>query len=238
MTLIELITMCIKDIGAYNGTLDADEAQDAVNALNVMVDMWNAEGLDVYASTRESKLLTAGTATYTWGTPGGTINTARPVRLLAAYINDTANDYPVDIISEEQYNSIPQKTDTGRPFCLYYNPTYPLGTIYLFYVPDLGSYTLHLDSEKDLATFSTLTAAISLPPEYMAALRWNLGVELCPSYKKPVSPKMEQMAQRSLSIIKRLNASNKLKPVKMNQYPSTTQGGYWKSGDIRSGLPV
>ncbi len=237
-TVLDIVTRSLKDIGAYNygDTLDADEAAGAIDILNSMLDMWNAEGLVVYASTRESVVLTVGKALpYTWGTAGD-INTARPVRLTNAFLRDTTNDYPVEIISQNQWDSIPEKSDTGRPFCLFYNPTYPLGSVYFYYLPDLA-YTLFLDSEKDLGTFTGTTDTITLPPEYMAAIRWNLAAELCPSYKKAPPPKVEQMAERSLAILKRLNASNKLKPVKMNQFPSPSPGGFWKAGDIRSGLP-
>ena len=237
MTLLELITMSMKDIGAYNlgDTLDAQEAQDAINALNTMVDMWNI-GLAIYASTRESFALTIGTQTYTWGT-GGTFSTARPVKLTGAFVRDSGgNDYPVELISEPQWDSIPEKTDTGRPFCLFYNPAYPLAEVNLYYVPDLA-YTLYTDSDKDLGEFTSLTATIALPPEYIPALRWNLAAELCPMYKKPVPPKVEQMAMISLAAVKRLHASEKNKPVKLNQFPQPGPGGFWKAGDIRSGLP-
>lgn len=240
MTLIELLTMSLKDIGAYNigQPLEAEEVQDAIKILNTMVDMWNI-GLAIYASTRESFTLTIGQSSYTWGiaTPAANFNSARPVRLTHAFIRDTGNnDFPVEIISEPQWDDLSEKTDTGQPFCLFYNPTYPLATVNLFYVPDLA-YTLYTDSEKDLGEFTSLTATISLPPEYLPALRWNLAAELCPSYKKPVPAKVEQMAERSLAVIKRLHASEKLKPVKLNQFPALPPGGYWKVGDIRSGEP-
>lgn len=240
MTIMEMVIMVLKDIGAYNigQNLETEEAQDVIKSMNTMVDLWNI-GLAIYASTQESFALTVGKASYTWGiaTPAADFNSARPVKLTNAFIRDSGNnDYPVDIITQLQYDGIPEKTDTGRPYCLFYNPTYPLGIVYPFYVPDLD-YTLHLDSEKDLGNFVDLTDTIVLPPEYMAPIRWNLGAELCPSYKKPVPPKIELMARESLAIIKRLHASEKLRPVKMNEFPTTGPGGYWKAGDIRSGQP-
>lgn len=211
MTLIELITMSLKDIGSYNigDTLDADEANDAVSILNVLQDEWNADGLIINSVTREYFSLVIGQASYTWGTAGSpNFNSARPVRIVKAFIRDGGNDYPLSLISMDEYEDINVKTDAGRPEQLWHNPTYPLSTLYFYFVPD-ATYEFHVDSEKDLIDFSTLTATISMPPEYMAAFRWNLARDLCPSYKKQPPPLVVKRADESLKTLRRVNLANK-----------------------------
>lgn len=233
MTLLDLLTRALLGINAFRPgeTLPADATTDAKNELNVMVDSLNIGA--IYSSSRETKTLTIGTANYTWGT-GGTINTARPVKLTGVSIADGDNNYPVSQISESEYDTISDRTITGKPFQLYYNPTYPLGNIYLFYIPD-KAYVLHLSSEKDLAEFSTLTETINLPAEYFQPLIDNLSLRLCGPYEKTPTALLIENAKEGLMRLKRLNASNKLKPVKMNQFPSSSLGGHWKAGNITTG---
>ena len=56
-TLLDLVTRCLKDIGAYNPGetgMNAREVQDAIDSLNNLLSEWSASGLLVYFITRES----------------------------------------------------------------------------------------------------------------------------------------------------------------------------------------
>jgi len=221
MTLLDLVTQALQGIGVYGlGEIPtAGEVQDAVNALNIMVDSWNAEGLLIPSVTRESFTLTIGTASYDWGTTAGAGNftTARPAKLIRAFIRDGDYDYPVDLIGGDEYEDITDKTTTGRPDKLWYNPTYPLATVFLYFTPD-AAYQLHIDSEKDLIDFSSLTATVSLPPEYLVALKWNLAQELCSPYLKPVPPIVAMRAEETLRTVRRINAAQKVEAVRLDLF--------------------
>ncbi len=234
MTLLDLITQALQTIGIYGlgQTPNSAETQDAVNALNIMADSWNADGLLIPSVTRESFTLTIGTASYTWGTTAGVGNftTARPVKILKAFIRDGNYDYSVDIIGEDEYEDIVDKTTSGRPEQLWYNPTYPLATVYLYYTPD-AAYNLRVDSEKDLIDFSTLTTAIALPSEYLAALKWNLAQELCSPYQKQVPPVVAMRADETLRTVRRINAAQKAEAVRLD-LPTCGRG---TSGNILTG---
>lgn len=231
MTLIDLLIICLKDIGAYNigQTLEAEEAQDAVDILNLVANELDDEGFWGFASIRENFTLATNQASYTWGvtTPASDFTTARPVRVSNCFIRDGSSDYPVDItIGQSQYEDIIDKSTTGRPERAWISYTFPAITIYFYFTPD-SDYTVYFDSEKDLIDFSTLTATINLPGPYLQALRWNLAINLCPSYKRQPSPFMLQQAEGSLRVIKRLNAANKAQPVRLNLptvKPEGTQG--------------
>lgn len=229
MTLLELITMSLKDIGAYNigDSLDTDESNDAVAILNNLQDEWNADGLIVNAVTREYFSLVIGQASYTWGTAGSpNFNSARPVRIIKSFIRDGNNDYPVDMISMDEYEDLPDKINQGRPDRVWQNPTYPLTTLYFYFVPD-STYQWWVDSEKDLIDFTSLGATISMPPEYMAAFRWNLARDLCPSYRKQPPPLVVKRADDTIKTLRRINLSNKMGKIRPSIFTvkqSTDQG--------------
>lgn len=241
MTLLDMIVRQLKTIGVYSvgDTLDAEEAMDAALINMLMVQSWDASGLLTYSVTKESFTLTAAKATYDWGSTAtaGNFVSARPVKLLRGFVRDVnGSDYPLEIITDASYNGLTIKTEQGRPYYVFYNPTFPLGTVYLFYVPD-QVYTIFLDSDKTIVNWSNLTDTLNLPPEYLAAMHWNGAAELAPGYKKPASPKVEIMADKTLAIVKRLNASVQLQPVKMNAFPGQRNQSFFKAGDIRSGNP-
>jgi len=250
MTLEQLIIMQLKTIGVFNvgDSLDAEEAADAMLLNKTMVESWDAEGQLSYYVSQDRFSLVAGQGTYTWGhgyfpkgyfaqnyfVNDGDIATSRPVKLLSGFVRDiNGTDYPLELITVYGYDSLTIKTETGRPYYLYYNPTFPLGTCTFFYIPD-QVYTVFLETYKSIVNWTNLTDEISLPPEYLAAMHWNGAAEMCPMFKKPVSQKIESMALKTLAVVKRLNSSNDLKPIKMNIFKSTL-GGFWKQGNIQSG---
>ena len=251
MTLEQLIIMQLKTIGVFNvgDYLDAEEAADAMLINKTMVESWDAEGQLSYFVSKESFPLVANKGEYTWGkgyfpqgyfsqsyfVNDGDISTDRPVKVLGGFVRDiNGTDYPLEIISVGQYDSITIKTEIGRPYYLYYNPTYPLGTCTFFYTPD-QVYTVFLDSYKSIVNWTNLTDQIMLPNEYLAAMHWNGAAELCPGYKKQVPQKVESMAMKTLAVVKRLNASNRLLPIKMNAFSGQRPQGFWKQGEIQSG---
>lgn len=238
MTLLDLVTNALVLIGAINPDEPPapSDLNSAISFLNALVNLWDASGLLAFFSTRQQWPISSGKSNYQWGTGAGADWTSqRPTKITNLYITDGGTDYPVDIIDEDTYDSIVNKSNTGRPFSVYLNPTYPNYTLIFYFVPD-RAYTINIDSDQDLIDFTNPTSEILLPPEYQAALMWNLAADLCPSYSKEPPMKVQQNAADSLRILKRLNASNKLKPVRQNLFPRGT-AGIWVYGDIQGGLP-
>jgi hypothetical protein len=181
----------------------AQEQSDGLTALNSMLDSWSIDKLSVYALQEDTHTLTPGTATYTIGS-GATINTARPDEIQRAFARTGTVDYPLDISGDKYYSEIPDKTVTGTPEELYYNPTYPNGTISLFPVPDIA-YVLHIYQWVTLQSFTSLTTSLSLPPGYERAIVYNLAIEIAPEYGAVVSQEAIKVARESYANVKRRN---------------------------------
>jgi hypothetical protein len=154
---------------------DTDNLNNGMVVLNAMLNEWSTRRSGIYAVTKETHVLTIGTGEYSIG-PGADIDTTRPIRILDAYIDNNNSDYGVRIVDREWWNRRAYKELTAIPSELYYEPTYPNGTIRLYPEPS-GAYTLNLDSQKALAQYTAITNDVGLPPEYETALKFNLAID-------------------------------------------------------------
>lgn len=226
-SITDIVRSAMRSIGAIatGETLTDAELQDGTEALNLMISMWSAKGMPVFAATQEDLTLTIAKASYTIGVSGTPdFSTGRPMKILkSTYIRLSGDDSPIEIIGKERYNSFSLKTSGGQPAYLFYDTTYPLGIIYLYPTPDTA-YTLHLSSIKQLSQFSDPTHGIAMPPEYYAALKWNLAVDLCPEYEREPSQVVVMRAKESYQAIVELNASNILEPAKLGFGRSRASG--------------
>lgn len=224
-TVQELLKDSLRKIGviATGQTPTNDELQDALRDLNRMLEVWSTKQIQVFASAEDNFSLVAGTVSYTMGT-AGTASSVRAKKILSGFTRDSDNyDQPVEIISEKQYNAIPDKTTQGRPYYLFYDPKYALGYIYLYPTPD-STETMYIESLKLLHTaFTALTTTVSLPGEYEEAIVFNLAVRMAPEYGLPVPIEVAAIAASSLADIIELNASNQVEKVGLD--PGITGSG-------------
>ena len=172
----------------------ADESADALEMLNDMLASWSNDSMVVYARTLENFPITSGTASYTIGS-GGTFNTVRPIKIISAYVRSGGIDYPVSVVSEENYDLVSLKSVGSIPESMIYTNAYPLATITFYPTPATG-YTFYLRSEKQLSSF-TLNQTIELPPGWKRALIHNLAVELAPEYGQQVPQEVVTIARES-----------------------------------------
>lgn len=210
-----LITDSLISLGEFDPTetIDPDSLTFGLRTFNRMIGQWAVQNLLIPYTTSES-FSGSGSASYTMGS-AGTASSTRAKRILDAYANDGTYDYPIEIIDQHKYNRIFDKSNTStRPFVLFYDPVYPIGVIYLYYVPS-SAYTIYIESTKDLHDTLKLSTTISLPLEYEEAIVLNLRNKLAPSYQKLVTGGMRGEAYDALRIIKNLNAANRQEEMSM-----------------------
>jgi hypothetical protein len=196
----------------------AEELEDGLSALQVMLRMWAGEKIAVFASSKDDKTLTVGTYVYTWGS-GGDIATARPNQINGAYILDSGgNSHPVGIISEGTYRNISVKGTVGRPYLLFYHPQYPLASLYLYYVPNAAE-TLHIDSFKpftETSSFSALADELDFPSNYEEAVIYNLAIRLAPEFGKTIPAEVANIAVVTYEKICNRNIAEQMEPISID----------------------
>jgi hypothetical protein len=209
-TAVDLITLALKDIGALGigQAISAEDTADALATLNMMLGQWQGERLSVYHLV-DTAIPSTGAQSYTVGA-GGNFNIQRPIAINAAYARLNAGsatpiDYPVAIIdSREDYSRIALKALQSFPSYVYYDPAFPLGNLIFYPVPN-NTFELHIVTMEALPQFAAPATVVSLPPEYMAAIRYNLALYLAPSYQIEPQRALVQLAMNAKRVVKRMN---------------------------------
>jgi hypothetical protein len=205
-TALDIITDGLIDIGAIDPieALTADEGSHGLRKLNELLASWSLESLAVYAILQEGFSTVAGTQSYTVGS-GAVWNTTRPLRIESAFLRYSSVDYPLRLLSREEYDRITLKTSQFMPEALYFEPSVANAVVYLYGVPD-AVYSIFIDSLKQLQSFAALTTTVVLPPGYLRAIKANLSVELAPAYSRKVPEAVLAIARESKAAVKRLNS--------------------------------
>jgi hypothetical protein len=187
----------------------AEDMNDAFNLLNMMLAQWQRRRYMVYQLITLSKQAT-GAISYTVGA-GGDFNIVRPAKLEFAYFRQNTNtplpvSYPLEILkAREDYDRISLKDLNSFPRYAFYDAGYPLANLFVWPIPS-NQYEIDITVMQQLQNFTTINDQISLPPEYSAAMMWNLTLELYPFYGLPVNPVVEKKAEASMRIIEESNA--------------------------------
>jgi hypothetical protein len=113
---------------AEGETPSAETSQDALIALNQMIDSWSTERLSVYYTQDQVFNWPSGEIKRTLGPTGDFVGN-RPVMLDDAtyYRSPGGVSYGVNFINQDQYNSIAVKTATSTlPQVIFVNETHPV----------------------------------------------------------------------------------------------------------------
>jgi len=207
----DLITQALKiaNVIGVGQTPNATDINDCFNQLNMMLAQWQRRRYMVYNLVTTSKVAT-GQISYTIGT-GGDFNITRPVKLESAFFRMQSGsplpvDYPLEVLrANEDYNRISIKKLNAFPQYIYYNTGYPLGTIYVWPVPN-NQYEIFLTVMTQLEAFQTITDTVTMPPEYLAAMQWNLARIICVMYGLPITPELTGYAEASMRAIEEVNS--------------------------------
>jgi hypothetical protein len=201
-TAATFITAALRKIGVSDPgeTLSSAKMNGGLEALNDMLSSWSAEGILVYANTQENFSLTSAQS-YTIGT-GGIFNTVVPIEIVSAFTRIGNNDYPCDIVTVDEYNSISDKTVSGSyPELIAFRRSGTLGKIYAYPV---STGTLYLENRKLLQQFALSSTTFTMPEESSLAIKTNLSVVLAPEYGKQVDQNLADQASKTKATLKSL----------------------------------
>ena len=185
----------------------ADTAQDALNAMNQMIDSWSTERLAVFATQEQVFIWPTSAASRTLG-PTGDFVGERPIKVDdSTYFKDSTSglSFGIKLINQQQYNAIALKTVTSTyPQVMWVNETYPNIEMTIYPMP-FKALEWHIVSVQPLSSAATLATDLSFPPGYLRAFRYNLACELAPKFGVEPSPQVQRIAMTSKRDLKRIN---------------------------------
>jgi len=192
---------------AEGETPSAETSQDALSAMNQMIESWNTERLSIFSTQDQVFIWPAGALSRTLGPTGDFVGN-RPVLLDdSTYFRDPSTNvsYGIKFINQQQYDGIAVKTVTSTyPQVMWINMSYPDIEMYVYPKPT-RDLEWHFISVEELHQPATLATALTFPPGYLRAFRYNLACELAPEFGVEPSPQVQRIAMSSKRNIKRIN---------------------------------
>lgn len=209
-TPIELMNLALKQAGVLGlgQTATPEDTADTFKILNMMLAQWSIRRNIVFQIV-DTAFTGTGAATYTVG-PGAQFNIPRPPNLISAYCRQLGTpglpvDYGLDLIhSATDFGRISLKTMSSMPQAVWYEPTYPTGTLHVWPLPT-NSYEIHIQTLVPLKNFATAYDDLLLPGEYEEAIVLNLAGRLCVHYALPMPMGLAELAAASLEAIRAAN---------------------------------
>lgn len=189
---------------AQGETPSTEQVDNASEALNMMVKAWEADGMPLWAIKQYAVTLTASAATYTIG-EGQTVNTPKPLKVIQAYLHNTSDntDIPMRILTRQEYNMLGNKTSTGNPIQVFYEPLVDTGVLHVFPVPDAtvaAQFTITIVYQRPFEDFDTASDTPDFPQEWYEAVKYGLAVRM--AAENTISLTMRQQLRAEAAEIK------------------------------------
>lgn len=208
-TANEQINGALRLIGmlAEGETPSAATSQDALVALNQMIDSWNTERLSVFSTQDQVFTWPPNVISRTLGPTGNFVGN-RPILLDdSTYFKDPTNgiSFGIKILNQQQYNGIAVKTVTSTyPQVIWINMDYPNIDMYVYPVPT-KALEWHFVSVSEIDQPVSLSTDLAFPPGYLRAFKYNLACEIAAEFGVEPSRQVMRIAMTAKRNIKRIN---------------------------------
>jgi hypothetical protein len=205
----EQINRALRLLGvlAEGETPSAATSQDALMALNQMIDSWNTERLSVFSTQDQVFNWPVGEISRTLGPTGDFVGN-RPVYFDdATYYRDPGTNvsFGIKFINQQQYDGIAVKTVTSTyPQVIFVNMTFPDVQMFIYPRPT-RLLEWHFISVEELNKPADLSTVLYYPPGYLRAFTYNLAMEFAPEFGVEPSQQVQRIAMTSKRDLKRVN---------------------------------
>lgn len=186
LTRDDIIKRALRLIGALaqGETPTTDQVTEAAVALNGLTKAWQADGMPLWAIKERSVTLVEGQSQYTLDTP-------KPLKVLQAWNHNSVSniDVPMRVVTKQEYNLLGNKTSSGNPIQVYYDPRRDVGLLSVFPVPtitEVTTNTIKLIYQAPYEDFDVSTDNPDFPQEWYDAVTYGLACRLAPEYGLPI----------------------------------------------------
>lgn len=172
----------------------AQAIENASMVLNMLLKDWMTDGIKLWTIHEMVIPLVNNQTSYTIGPAAGNdVIADKPLRLIQSFLRNTSVspnvDLPMTIISEQEYNILGAKKNTGTINTVFYKPYLVHGELKVFLTPNsstVADYELHINVQKPIQDITTANQTFDFPSEWYQCLRWGLAAELAADYGLPL----------------------------------------------------
>lgn len=192
---------------ASGDTYTTQEGVDALSVLNGLLNEWRAMRLTIYAQSRHAYTLTANVGAYAIG-EDATFHQARPLWFDAiTYVASGGQEIPLHIFLPGEWEWTDKTLTTSIPSAVRIGTDMSWTTLTFYPIPSESVAVAIYCPDPNLVSLASVDTAISVPPGWWNALRYNLALELSEEFGKPISAFLVKRAQDTLALIKRQNVN-------------------------------
>ena len=193
----EIIADAFEIVGVKepHNSLTAFQIEQGVRSLQLMVKHWTNKHLFLWSNNLTSFPTVAAQLLYTTADLTGEDDAI--IGLDRAWILDSSEDLPLEVITYNRYLDIPDKTtSSGRPTHIAYKPTASGPSFYLYPTPD-AVYTIKTQVVYPLKDFDVANGNGDTPARFQQALLYGLADKLFDKYPDVMNAreKIEQKAE-------------------------------------------
>lgn len=195
-TRADIIKSALRKAGALGDweSPTSEQTTAAALALQMLVKAWQVQGMPVWVIKEQSipsTNLAGGTVNIGLGQ---TINVAKPLKVLQAFLRRDDLDTPLDIWDRWNYNTLVNHSIEGTPTIIYYQPLLTYGTLHCYPLPDAATQTATSVVIHYQAMFEDMDSDsndLSFPPEWTKAVTYQLAVDLAPEYGLSINERQQ-----------------------------------------------
>ena len=263
MLVSDLISLSMRTsgiLGVGQVPLPQDLA-DTQNLLTMMLQQWRQKRWLVFRLNWGIIPLAVGKMSYSMGPPvtSGTQpdfitdGNFRPANVQSCYLRQNVGsgpnsfpiDFPMNVLgSRQQYDAIRLKFLQSWPASIYYDPTIPNATLYIWPIPIQTLFSLYIAWQISIDAAAEDAQPIDLdgflPTETQLAIMYNLALLTAVNFKMPPDPSLQAAARASLNTVR--NANYAMQPLSMpralaaNRRWTNPLGGFYP--EIAAGVPI
>lgn len=190
----EIIEGAMRIVGALpkGENLTADLLDQGVKALQLLIKSWSNKHLFLWSFNQTSFPTVAAQEAYTISDLTGEDDAI--IGLDKAWVVDSNEDLPIEVISYSKYLDIFDKTtNTGRPIAIAFKPT-PEPSFYVWPSPD-AAYTIKVLCIFPLQDFDAAAGTGDVPARFQRALKYCLAEDLFDEYPGPMNERVYVQAK-------------------------------------------
>ena len=232
---LSLVNAAVQELGVLSAgeNLSSDDQAWVLQKLQRLIDTYNARRVMIYTTTFTSFALVANLAPHTIGPAGTFAVNQRPVEIpsIGLQLLNTSPqtvEVPLNARDAEWWASNRVKNLTSViPTDYYYEPDWPLGSIYFWPVPSAVNNVL-IQQRTVIIDPANLAAPFTMPPGYWNLIAYELAIECADSFSKQVSPNLQARYEKALRAVQ----SNNIKSPRGRTVDAGMPGGQSRSGDF------